>query len=135
MSNDTFKELRVFFDGNDQFMNKGHRILKRLRREKDVPAWTLNNILVKKVLIRSFPNLLKDPTQKTRAARWFLLIDLYFRQRWSRTEIAAEMKISYPAVDCLVRNILRAGEGRRSDGDGTLGRPKGRPRRGLKKKA
>jgi len=133
LSNDTFKELRVFFDGDEQFMNKGHRILKRLRREKDVPAWTLNNDRVRKVLLRSFPNLLTDPKQKSQAARWFILIDLYFRQRWSRTEIAAEQGWSYTVVKNQIRSIIRAGEGKSPNGTGALGRRRGRPRGGLKR--
>jgi hypothetical protein len=127
---DSFAELRQYFESNDPFMYKGHRISKKLQRERDVPSWTLNNSQTKKVLLRSFPNLLGDPKQRIRAGRWLRVIDLFFRQNWSQTDVAAELKMSYDSVHTLLRNIRRAGDGLRCDGTGKLSLKKGRPRRG-----
>jgi hypothetical protein len=64
-----------------------------------------------------------------RVALWIIVINRYFDAGRTRPEIAYELGITPSAVGTLIRNILRAGDGLRTDGKGELGRPRGHRRK------
>jgi len=106
-----------------------HSVISRPGHEKEVPEWTLNDKRIVEVLWRSFPKLGLIRWQRRAATRWFLVIHMYYRQNLNRRDIASRLKVSLGTVCSLLRNIKRAGEGRRADGKGELGRPRGHRRK------
>lgn len=128
MAYDTFKELRGSLDGQDPFMTHGHQIMKIRRPKKKIPAWAYNRKEIQKFLQRVFPKL-KDPGQRERAGRWARIAHLYFNQNWSRGQIAAELHMTYNAVNSAVRALKRAAAGLRTDTGKVIGKPKGRPQK------
>ena len=129
MANSTLRELRKHFESDDPFMSSGHQIIKPLRRRKKKPTWVSDNERIQQILLRSFPNLQTNPTQRFRAGRWALLIHLYFQEGRSRGYISEEMKWSYEGVNGAIRSIKRAALGFRPNGQGRFSNFKGRPRK------
>jgi len=129
-NSDTFKELRGYLDGQDTFMTGGHQVIKPRRSDRQTPDWAATNKSIQIILLRSFPNLKTNLTQRKRAARWAEIIQLYYRMHISKRQISEQLKLNYNTVQMLVRNIKRAANGKRADGTGFLtGKPKGRPRK------
>lgn len=129
VKNDPFEELRGILDSSDPFMTSGHRILKIKRPKKKSPPWVRNNESIKKFLIRVFPHM-QEFSQRVRAGKWIRVMYLYYNQNWSRGQIAAELHMTYTAVDSLIRSLKRASKGLRTD----TGRPAGKPRTGRPRK-
>lgn len=127
------KRLRRVLDGNDTFAQGGHQILKIRRPKKKIPDWVNDNQKIKEMLFRAFPKMISNSNQRKRAGRWARVINLYFKQQWSRGQIAEELDWTYCAVDQAIRGIKRAAEGRRFDGRGMLTGKRGRPK-GVKNK-
>lgn len=120
--------LRGRMDGNDGFMT-AHQIKKIRTRERDIPAWTLNDKEVRKVLLRSFPKLRTDNAQAIRAGRWMRLIHLYYRVQMSNTQVSKEMGMTLNATKMALKSIRRVARGQRTDNVRPLGlTPRGRPR-------
>lgn len=112
-------------------MTTGHQILTTRSHERSTPAWAMDDLKIRAILLKSFPKL-KDTTSKDaeRAGRWARIIHLYFRMKRTHGQIAEEMSLSYDSVRALVRSIKRAFEGRRCDGSGVFSVYRaGRPRR------
>jgi hypothetical protein len=127
---DTFGQLRGSFDGQDPFMTGGHQIIKTRSSNRDVPEWALDNKKVQQILLRSFPKLKTDLKQRARAARWATIIQLFFRMKMTRKQVAEQTKLSSIIVRDLIRNIRRAASGRKTNGQGLAGkRPTGRPKK------
>lgn len=111
--------LRSVFDTNSSFM-VGHQV-KRIRSRHDgrkVPAWSTNDEAVRKLLLRSFPKLATNDLQRRRAGRWMRVIQLYFRSKRSRREVAEDMGESENVIRMLVRSIKLAQKGWRTNGTG-----------------
>lgn len=126
---DTFQELRGSFDGQDPFMTQGHQIIKMRRSDRATPEWAKSNKRIQEILLRSFPKLRTDPVQRGRAARWALVIQLYYRVHMTRSEVAAQMKSRQKVVNRLIENINLAAKGLKTNGKGAFtGRPAGRPK-------
>jgi hypothetical protein len=98
----------------------GYQILKIKRPRKDTPAWVNSDLKIQKLLLRAFPLMNTNLLQRERAGRWVRIIYLYFRQKWSRGQIAEEMKLSYSTVKGVIRSVKRVAEGKRADGRGNL---------------
>ena len=105
------------------------QIIKIRRPHKRIPDWTRDNKKVQEVLLRSFPDMEWNDDQRFRAGRWACIINLYFRQNWTRGQIAEELNMTYERVKAALQRIRRAGAERRTDNKGKLGKPKGRPPR------
>jgi hypothetical protein len=120
-------------DYKDQFQ-KAHQTRGKPRstwakRARNIPAWTLSDGAVKKLLQTTFPKMLSDTRQRDRAGRWASTIYLYFRAARPASEVAHELKISEKTVYDTVLRIRRAAKGLRTTGrKRTTGKP-GRPRR------
>jgi hypothetical protein len=126
---DTFLQLRGKFDGQDPFMVQGHQIIKTRRDDRDVPAWAKNNKQIQKILLHSFPKLHTNARQHAGAARWARIIQLFFRMRMTRNQVAEQMELSENVVRRTIQNIRRAASGRRANGTKPTGRRSGRPRK------
>jgi hypothetical protein len=114
-------ELRKVIDGDElgsPDRGTGFQPKKLRRIERPVPEWARTDAGLQRVLLTAFPRLKRDPRDRARAGRWAQVINLYFRQNLSRSEIAAELSLTYGAVDSLIRNIKRAASGIRADGSG-----------------
>jgi hypothetical protein len=129
-SRDTFLQLRGKFDGQDPFMTGGHQIIKTRQSDRKIPDWATDDKQIQKILLRSFPKLKTDPRQRTGAARWAVIIQLFFRMKMTRSQVAEQTKLSSNTVQMLVRNIRRAAAGKRANWSTPTGKPTGRPKRG-----
>lgn len=137
-------KLRRRMDGDDGFMN-AHQIKKIRTREREVPAWTLNDEEVRKVLLRAFPGLRhnRTPVNKRagrsrqanrslaqRAGRWTRILHLYYRVQMSNSQVAKEMGETLNAIKMTLKSIRRVARGRRANNIAPLGlRPRGRPKK------
>ena len=87
-------QLRWKFDRNDPIFH-GLRfggIGKRNGgRGKRTPSWTRSDAEIRELLLRSFPKLLTDPRQHEAAARWALLIYMYWRRGLTHGQIVVEL--------------------------------------------
>ena len=121
--------LRRRMDGDDNFMS-AHQIKKIRTREREIPAWTLNDKEVRKVLLRAFPKLHKTAVSKVSAGRWMRLIHLYYRVQMPNSQVAKEMGETLSAIKTMLRSIRRVAKGQRSDNKGQRSlKPRGRPRK------
>jgi hypothetical protein len=122
-------KLRKRMDGDDGFMS-GHQIKKIRTREREIPAWTLNDEEVRKVLLRAFPKLHTQYRDGKLAARWARIIHLYFRMQMSNSQAAKDMEMTTNAFKKAIQHIRRVARGRSSNNSGLLrARPEGRPNR------
>ncbi len=125
-----FKRLRAAFGGDSGFMS-AHQIKKaHTAHPRHIPEeWTLDNTEVQKVLLRAFPKLHTNLRQNKQAARWVLLITLYFRMNKSSRDVAHELKTKPKNVELAVARIRRVARGYRADNTGPRsGRAPGRPK-------
>jgi hypothetical protein len=128
-NSDTFKELRGYLDGQDTFMTGGHQVIKPRQSNRETPDWATSNNKIQVILLRSFPKLRTNLTQRKGAARWAEIIQLYYRMHVSKRQIAEQLKLNYNTVRMLVRNISRAAKGKKANGVANTNRPTGRPKK------
>ena len=133
-----FTKLRKKMDGNDPFATSGHQIVKvRSSKTKKIPKWADDVVQIRQIILRSVPKLATDSKQRTGAARWALMIQLYYKMNYTHSQIVAELNeqpdgkvVTLSGVRSIIRSIKRVAEGRRADGTGMLGKPKtGRKKR------
>lgn len=122
-------KLRQQIDQNDTFSLGGHRIVHARTHKRKVPLWALNDTKVQALLLRSFPKLHTDARQQEAAGRWAAIIHLYFRMKYTRSQVAEEIGSTVIKVRDVLRSILRVSKGLRANGTGVLGAPKGRPKK------
>ncbi len=121
-------ELRAMYGGDSQFMN-AYQTKKIRTRAREIPAWTLDDKEVQKVLLRAFPKWHTNFRQSQQAGRWARIIHLYFRVQLSTTHVAFELRIKPKNVELMVAGIRRVARGRRADNKGPRGvRRPGRPK-------
>ena len=121
------RRLRKQFGGDDSFMT-GHQIKKIRTRAREIPTWTNNNAAVQKVLLRAFPKCRTHRRQRCRAARWSLIIHLFFRMQLTTGHIARDLQIKPKTVENTIASIRRVARGYRADNKGPRGlRSPGRP--------
>jgi hypothetical protein len=99
----------------------------KIRRPYKKAGWAHDDKQIQQLLLRSFPRMHTNSKQRKRAGRWLRVINLYWRQQWSRGDIAAELGLKYNIIKNLIRAIRRAAAGRRSDTGKPIGKQKGRP--------
>jgi hypothetical protein len=111
-------------------MTGGHQIIKMRHADRTIPNWAKDDKKVRAILLRSFPELKTNPTQRTRAARWATVIQLYYRMRMTPKQVAGQMTLNLNTTRMLIRNIGWAAKGKKANGLGNFtGRPKGRPKK------
>jgi len=125
MPNLDFAELRGNFDGSESFMTQGHQIIKMRRIDRSIPEWAKSNKKIQQILLCSFPKLKTDARQRARAARWSLIIHLYFRMQMTRGQIAAQLKVNPNTVKMVIRRITK----KTNEKGVFVGRSAGRPRK------
>ena len=78
-----YQRLRQEFDGSDAIMRGlktvGNSRSAHTQRVENTPEWLMNDVAVRAVLLRAFPKMNTNPTQRDRAGRWALIIHYYFR--------------------------------------------------------
>ena len=104
---DTFLELRGKMDGRDPFVSGGHQIIKVPQSPRQTPLWARDKKTISRILLAAFPKLESDPKQRASAARWAVLIQLYFRTLMSRKQTAEQMSLSLETVKGLALRIKR----------------------------
>ncbi len=114
------KQLGKSLDQNDGFMTGGHQIVHARSYKREVPSWTLNDKTVRRLLLRSFPKLATDGRQRDSAARWGMVIHLYFKMGYTRSQIAEELDTTTERIKGVIRSIQRVSAGRRANGTGKL---------------
>jgi hypothetical protein len=93
-----------------------HQVVQARTYGRKCPEWTQNDKQIAEVIRQVFPRW--DTTQKTAAARWALVIHLYFRMGYTRSQIAEETGSTTEKIKGVIRSIYRASQGRRADGRG-----------------
>lgn len=129
---DAYQQLREKMDGSDGFM-EGHQIKKIRMMERPIPVWAKNDAAVQALLLKSFPRLKNNPKHRKGAARWMRVIQLYFRMQKTHGQVAKELKISLNKVRMIIRAIKWVAAGKRANGTGSLGNPRGRKLKELKR--
>ena len=150
-----FRHLRGKFDGDDPIMRglktAGNSRSAHNQRVANTPEWTKNDASIRAVLLRAFPKMNTNPTQRQRAGRWAFIIQYYFRLSFTTLHVAMllphgtdkprpsaeaplplaakleEMKRRTKIVEDTVARILRVAKGLRTDKkprSGKMGRPR-----------
>src|ERR1035437_684698 len=131
---DIYKQLRQKFDGADSFVAGGHAVggkpgTLHAGRVANTPEWAYDDEQVRQLLLKVFPKLATNPRQRARAAKWMIIIQLYFRMGQTSSRIAMGLKTTDAAIRYTVCCIRRAAAGKRSDTGKPRGvKPRGRPR-------
>lgn len=97
---------------------EGFQIIKIRGISRDIPEWMMSDREVSKLLLRSFPTLGINLSQRKRAGRWARVIHLHYRMKLPRQIVAEEMNISQATLESLTRSITRASKGLRANGSG-----------------
>lgn len=86
------------------------RRVPQRHKEKEVPEWAIKDESLRVILLKAFPRLHINASQRKSAARWAQVIQLYFRQGWTRIEVADEMMETEESIRCLVFRIKKVAE-------------------------
>lgn len=124
------RKLRRVVDGSDNLM-MGHRVVKEdVFFNRTCPEWAKHDTQVRGLLLRVFPKLASDATQRKRAAKWMRVITLYFREGRSCSYVAETMGLTEKNVEMTIYRITRRAAGLSSDSCyEPTGRPGGRPKK------
>jgi hypothetical protein len=91
-----FHSLRQRFDGSDPIMDAlktgGDSRSGHAQRVANPPEWAVNDVTLRAVLLRAFPNMKTNPTQRARARRWAFIIQHYFRLGYTAQRVALEVR-------------------------------------------
>ena len=79
--------------------------------KKAIPEWTFSNSEIQKLIRRSFPNWQNNPRQQTDAERWAMVINLYYRNGYTFSQVAEEMCSTPCKIRGVIRSIQRAAAG------------------------
>ncbi|HTQ97233.1 MAG TPA: hypothetical protein VMH89_10530 [Candidatus Acidoferrum sp.] len=96
--------------------------IKRFRTgyRKNSPRWARAKIDIGKLLLRAFPKLATNASQRRRAGRWAQIINMWYLMGWSESEIAEELGMSVENVRFKLVCIDRVSKGFRANGSGPL---------------
>jgi hypothetical protein len=85
--------------------------------KKKIPQWVFNDAFIQNLLLRSFPKLKTCNRQRDAAARWATVINLYYRNGYTYSQIADEVPayLTGCKVRGVIRSIQRAAAGLRAD--------------------
>lgn len=111
MARNSYNELKGSFSGDQNFMT-GHQIMKVRSPNRKVPKWVFDDAKIKIVLLKAFPKLASDPTQRRRAGRWAQVIQIYFRAKKSYRETAEEIGETSGSVHNIINRIRRVSIGK-----------------------
>lgn len=111
------KSLRQVLDQSDRF-NVAHQVTGARTYKRRVPTWAMNDQLIRRLLLKTFPKMATSKVQRASAARWGAVIHLYFRMGYTRSQIAEEIGSTAVKVHGVIRSILRVSKGLRADGSG-----------------
>ena len=91
-----FDSLRQLFDSDDPIFRGvgvfGNGQAGHEERVANTPEWVRDNAQVRAVLLRAFPKLGTNLTQRARAARWMFIINRYFLMGREASKIAMELR-------------------------------------------
>lgn len=117
----TTEGLRTILDSDDLFLTS-HQITKKRSHIKRCPEWVKHDRQIKELLKFVFPRLIeksdKGSAQRKRAGRWARVIHLYFRTNLTYKETAEEMGEKPKTIEGIIRRVLLASEGKRTNGSG-----------------
>jgi hypothetical protein len=115
--------LRQQFDFSESFMT-GHQTVGPRTYKRPIPEWAYNDAKIKALLLTAFPKLKTNKRQKHAAERWALVIHLYFRMNYTRSQIAQDLDSTVSRIDSVIRSIYRTANGQRTNGSGARTRAK-----------
>jgi len=79
--------------------------------KKAIPEWVFSNSKIGDLVQRSFPNWRNNPRMHDDAARWVAVINLYYRNGYTFSQIAEEICSTTCKVRGVIRSIQRAARG------------------------
>ena len=121
-------QLRRVLDGNDGFISGGNQIVGARTYKRKTPKWVLDDKKIGILLLRSFPKLATNSSQREAAGRWAAIIHLYFRMGYTRNQVADEIGSTEEKIKSIIRSIRRVFKGLRANGSGKLSGKRGRPK-------
>jgi len=124
-------QLRRVVDGNEGFSG-GSQVVGARSYKRSIPRWALDDKKISALLLRSFPKLATDGTQRAAAGRWAAVIHLYFRIGYTRNQVADEIGSTEEKIKSIIRSIRRVFKGLRANGNGKLSGKRGRPKNARK---
>ena len=80
------------------------------REKKKTPEWAIKDENLRTILLVAFPRLHINASQRKSAARWAQVIQLFYRQGWTETEVADEMLETVCSIRHLVFRIRKLAE-------------------------
>ena len=143
---DTFGQLRLQLDGDDNFMQGFQVGRPNRKRHMPFPIWFNNQKHVLEFLQQRFPRMTEKclkgiaPDRRREcscipckqvclATDWDYVIRLYFRFRERAKDIAEDLGIKVSRIEKLVATIKHAAAGKRLDGRERTHGKAGRPRK------
>jgi len=107
--------------GHDFF---SHQVVQARTYDRTIPEWALSERGIGEVIKRAFPKW--ETSQREAASRWAVVINLYFRMGYTRSQIAEEIGSTTSKVHGVIRSILRVSKGFSAAKGSVRGR-RGRP--------
>lgn len=83
-------------------------VMTRKRWRKKAPDWVMDDVKIRKLLLRVFPKLHIDAGQRIRAARWAAIIRMYYSSGMTETDIAQEIGGTPNAIRQTRKRVLWA---------------------------
>src|SRR6267378_3716784 len=125
MIHEDWSRLRQLFANEDSFLTSW-QTQKIRSMEREIPEWAFDDSKIVNVLLRSFPKMTKglsqnhtafvglalgDLRQTEKAARWFSIINLYYRMGLPRQTVREVMGISEANLNNFIQRISFAFQG------------------------
>lgn len=118
-------------------MRGGHQVIKtagatqHAGRMARIPVWALDDMKIKKILLRSFPDMKTDEKQRKRAAIWYEVIYQYWRVGRTRGQVAGDLGLTERQVKDTLLCISRVASGKAANGSKKphKGYKQGRPKK------
>ena len=113
-----FDSLRQQFDGDDPIIwglkTGGNGQTGHNQRVANTPEWATDNAQVRAVLLRAFPKMETNPTQRARAGRWAFIIKYYFQLGEEASKIAVELRYNEAKKSGETWDAANADSGRKA---------------------
>lgn len=94
----------------------GYQIVGPNDHTGDVPEWAKSDQEVRKLLSLAFPNLDRKQSERIRAGQWGRVIYLYFRMRYTFSQIAEDMDVKEKFVSNILQKVSYVASGLTASG-------------------
>jgi hypothetical protein len=96
----------------------GMQILTASEEEIEFPEWAKTDEGIRNIISTAFPKMNSSALQRSRAGRWARVLYLYYKLRWSFSDIAEEMNVETKVVRNILWRSVLVGQGKKANGTG-----------------